>query len=148
MTLPGIPVIYYGDEVGLAGKSDPDSRKVMPGDDALSDAQKQLRDTVGALGKARACSEALRRGTYRLLAADAENLVFARELPGADPVIVALARTPVTELAVPLPGVPAGTYIDLLSGAQTSLSPELTNLGRAPFSLRVLVPAASACAHP
>jgi hypothetical protein len=80
--------------------------------------------------------------------ADAENLVFVRELAGSDPVIVALARAPVTELAVPLPGVPRGTYIDLLSGAETSLSPELTNLGRAPFSLRVLVPSASICAHP
>jgi glycosidase len=148
MTLPGIPVIYYGDEVGLAGKSDPDSRKVMPGDDALGDAQRQLRDTVRALGKARACSEALRRGTYRALAATPESLVFARALPGEQPVVVVLARTPVEELAVPLPGIPAGTYIDLLSGAQTSLSPELTNLGRAPFSLRVLVPAESRCAHP
>ena len=30
MTLPGLPVLYYGDETGLAGGSDPDCRRVMP----------------------------------------------------------------------------------------------------------------------
>lgn len=29
MTLPGIPVIYYGDEIGLTGGNDPDNRRMM-----------------------------------------------------------------------------------------------------------------------
>ncbi|WP_297598879.1 glycoside hydrolase family 13 protein [uncultured Cetobacterium sp.] len=29
-TLPGIPVIYYGDEVGVEGKKDPDNRRTYP----------------------------------------------------------------------------------------------------------------------
>ncbi len=29
MTIPGIPVIYYGDEYGLAGAGDPDNRRMM-----------------------------------------------------------------------------------------------------------------------
>jgi len=29
MTIPGIPVIYYGDEYGLAGANDPDNRRMM-----------------------------------------------------------------------------------------------------------------------
>ncbi|MET0593633.1 MAG: alpha-amylase family glycosyl hydrolase, partial [Polyangiaceae bacterium] len=29
-TLSGVPVLYYGDEIGLAGATDPDSRRVMP----------------------------------------------------------------------------------------------------------------------
>ncbi|WP_446898091.1 alpha-amylase family glycosyl hydrolase [Clostridium sp. LBM24168] len=30
MTLPGVPVIYYGDEVGVLGGSDPENRKTYP----------------------------------------------------------------------------------------------------------------------
>jgi len=32
MTLPGIPTVYYGDEVGLLGETDPDCRRCMPWD--------------------------------------------------------------------------------------------------------------------
>ena len=77
MTLPGAPVLYYGDEVGLAGKSDPDSRRVMPPDSALGPLQTATRARVETLGKARACSIALRRGTYRTLYVDPERLVYA-----------------------------------------------------------------------
>ncbi|MCX6129525.1 MAG: alpha-amylase family glycosyl hydrolase, partial [Proteobacteria bacterium] len=34
MTSPGIPLIYYGDEIGLAGGGDPDNRRMMIWDDA------------------------------------------------------------------------------------------------------------------
>ena len=44
-TLPGAPVVYYGDEVALVGHSDPDSRRVMPGGArALGAAQLATRD--------------------------------------------------------------------------------------------------------
>lgn len=37
MTYPGIPIIYYGTEVGLEGKSDPDNRRMMPWDQVGND---------------------------------------------------------------------------------------------------------------
>jgi glycosidase len=145
-TLPGMPVLYYGDEVALAGKSDPDSRRVMPAEGALGALQVQTRDLVKKLGEARACSAALRRGTYRTLHADPERLVYVREIPGGDAAIVDLQRATTGQLSASLPGIPAGTWVDVLSGAKKSLTPELTMLPAAPFSLALYVPASSPCA--
>jgi len=64
-TLPGAAVVYYGDEVALAGRQDPDARRVLPADAALTPDQTATRDFIAKLGKLRACSQALRRGTYR-----------------------------------------------------------------------------------
>ena len=36
-TFPGAPAIYYGDEIGLEGKEDPDSRRCMIWNDTLQD---------------------------------------------------------------------------------------------------------------
>lgn len=147
-SLPGAPILYYGDEVALAGKSDPDSRRVMPADDELSALQTQTRDLVQTLGRARACSAALRRGTYRTLYVDPERLVYARELPGSDAVVVDLQRSPVGPSSAPLPGIAGGAWVDVLTGAplEVSLSPELTTFPAAPFSVALYVPTSSPCA--
>jgi glycosidase len=144
-TLPGAPVLYYGDEVALVGHSDPDSRRVMPGDSALNTAQLATRASTIALSKARACSASLRRGTYRLLFADAEHLAFARELPGADTAVVLLFRH-ASSITASFPGIAAGAWVDALTGRAASLSPELTNVAGAPLSLQLLFPEGSSCA--
>ncbi len=41
MTIPGIPVIFYGDEFGMPGGNDPDCRRMMRFGDDLSDIEKQ-----------------------------------------------------------------------------------------------------------
>jgi len=144
-TLPGAPVVYYGDEVALAGRADPDSRRVMPSDADLSSLQKQTRAWVQALGAVRACAASLRRGTYRTLYADAETLVYTREAADSDAAVVVAARQPTSAFTQPLAGIAAGNYVDLLSGRMTPLSPESTSLALAPLSLAVYLPATSPC---
>ncbi len=146
-TLPGAPVIYYGDEVGLAGRADPDSRRVYPAESELSADQVRVRTATQKLGLARACSNALRRGDYRQIFADAEHLVFSRTDAGtSETAIVTLSRLPLGALPITLPGIAKGLYTDLLSGASTTLDPELTSLDLTPFSVHVYVPGTSACA--
>lgn len=145
--LPGAPTVYYGDEVALAGRGDPDSRRVMPSEDSLTDNQKATRAFVQKLASARACSTALRRGTYRSVYSDSENLVWLRQADDGSWALVTVSRAPTAPtLAIPLPGVPAGNVVDLLDGSAASLSPELTNLAVAPFSVHLYVPSADACA--
>lgn len=42
MTIPGIPIIYYGDEYGLPGAGDPDNRRMMQFEN-LKDREESLR---------------------------------------------------------------------------------------------------------
>jgi len=104
LTLPGAPVIYYGDEVALEGKGDPDCRRVMPAEQALSALALKTRELTRRLGRVRACSEALRRGTTRTLFSDAERFVFVREVRSKpeQTVVVALTRRPSGPFAVEL----------------------------------------------
>jgi glycosidase len=145
-SLPGAPVVYYGDDVALVGHDDPDSRRVMPADSALNSAQSATRQSLVQLAKVRACSATLRQGTYRTLLADDEHLVYARELSGADTAVVVLFRN-ASSLSASFPGIAAGTWVDALSGQAQSLSPELTNVVGAPLSLQLLFPQGSACAN-
>ncbi len=60
MTNQGAPMIYYGDEVGLAGAGDPDNRRFMPSRRRTPGRQNAAReDGEGAI---RAAHTALRRG--------------------------------------------------------------------------------------
>jgi neopullulanase len=77
-TLPGAPGIYYGDEIGLPGDKDPDSRRAFPWDEDAWDAG--LRAFVRSLVNLRKAEPALRRGELRVLLADDERglLSFGR----------------------------------------------------------------------
>jgi glycosidase len=145
LTLPGAPVIYYGDEVGLAGRSDPDCRRVMPADDALAPAQRETRELARRLGRARACARALRRGGFRTLLADAERFVFERHIDG-ERAIVAIARRPVRTAEVAIaPGT--GRLVDVTTGAQIDGSAGVLPLDAEPLSVHVWLDAASRCAR-
>lgn len=60
VTLPGIPQIYYGDEIGLYGGGDPDNRRDMP-KWAFTDEGRSTAHPGLAVGKSRATFDALRK---------------------------------------------------------------------------------------
>jgi glycosidase len=86
-TLGGVPFLYYGDELAMAGGNDPDNRRDMVftgelaslamGATSVSAEQAQLRAYLEALGTARAGSIALRRGRRIPLLATADLYVYA-----------------------------------------------------------------------
>jgi cyclomaltodextrinase / maltogenic alpha-amylase / neopullulanase len=87
VTLPGAPCIYYGDEIGMAGRHDPDNRRGFDWDETRWDGD--LLAFVKAAVSARQAEPALRRGEYRTLAAQGEAIAYARG--GEDrPVVVAI----------------------------------------------------------
>lgn len=145
LTLPGAPVIYYGDEIGLAGARDPDSRRVMPDDDALAPSQQALRADVMRLTKLRRCSPALRSPSWTLVGATAEHLAFVRDDGGANVVLVVVSRsTSATRVELPA-GLAPGWYKDAMSDATVQLGASETALDLEPFGVRVLLPEGDRC---
>jgi hypothetical protein len=144
-SLPGMPVLYYGDEVALAGASDPDSRRVMPAPDALSPAQQKTLAFVQRLGTLRGCLPALRRGARIPVWADGTTYAFARDAGDGAPALALFSTAGATTM-ISVPGgiVPPGDYVDALSGEPVTLSGgDLVSID--PLTAKILVPAKSPC---
>lgn len=65
-TMPGAPCVYYGDEIGLEGKRDPDCRRGFPWDKQSSWNQ-EILEATRSLAALRHSHPALRTGEYRRL---------------------------------------------------------------------------------
>jgi alpha-glucosidase len=100
-TLPGVPMIFAGDEIGLEGVLGEDSRRPMPWDRPDSWDHDTLT-AYGALAAARRDHEALRRGGLRWAYVDDDAVCFVREHPAGS--VLVLARRA------------AGSTIDLPAG--------------------------------
>jgi glycosidase len=77
LTIPGIPVIYYGDEIGLPGANDPDSRRPMIFEN-LSQQQSLVKKTLKKLTHLRQTNLALIYGNFNTLKVSDDEYVFAR----------------------------------------------------------------------
>jgi glycosidase len=78
MTIPGIPVIYYGDEIGIPGGNDPDSRRMMRFD-GLTDLEQQTKETAKQLLAIRNSSLAFSYGDFYPLQVTEKTYVFLRK---------------------------------------------------------------------
>jgi cyclomaltodextrinase len=78
MAFPGAPAIYYGDEIGMEGGKDPDSRRAFPWRESNWD--QGLRQWVKLLISLRKRTPTLRRGEYYPLLAEGGLFAFARTM--------------------------------------------------------------------
>jgi len=134
--LPGAPAVFYGDEVGLEGGKDPDSRRAFPWNEA--EWEPGLRDHYLRLIGLRRKLEPLRRGEYlRLLADDAAGVyAFARKTAAQAAIVVANASgsTRLVELPVSAVGWAEGTPTqDELHGTPRTVTAGAVRLRLPPF---------------
>ncbi len=85
MTLPGAPCIFYGDEIGIAGGSDPDCRRAFPWDEGAWD--HELRDFVRALVRERHGDATLRSDHLEIVAAAGGAMAYQRRLGDARTIV-------------------------------------------------------------
>lgn len=95
--LPGIPCVFYGDEVGLEGYRDPFCRRPFPWHHMDSD----LLDWYRRVGQCRKREPALHTGVLRLQQVDENVLCFTRTEDGQEITIWASRGNAPVEIEVP-----------------------------------------------
>jgi len=117
LTIPGVPLVYYGDEIGLAGGADPDNRRMMTFS-GLNPNQQWLHDRIKKLNAIRTEHPVLRYGQrtgfhfgwdsygYKMTASYETLYVLLNRADNADN----------------LSGIPDGAYTDLISGGNLTVT--------------------------
>ncbi|HAP71382.1 MAG TPA: alpha-amlyase [Cryomorphaceae bacterium] len=77
IVVPGIPILYYGDEIALHGGNDPDNRKMMQFD--FSPRQQQLFDCIARLNENRRQIMALNYGSTTVYQPEKHLLIIMRK---------------------------------------------------------------------
>jgi len=146
LTQPGVPLVYYGDEVGLPGAGDPDNRRLMRFGSTLTPLEAELLTVVQKLGQARLAHPALQTGARHTLRIERDLYVFQRSLPDGQGALIAINRSDVERPLVvePLGSLAASsaTYSDVFSGRTLQLAGTETTMVIPPRSVAVYVPAA------
>ena len=138
MLWPGVPCIYYGDEVGLDGGGDPDNRRAMVWDEDQWDGD--LRRWYQVLIKRRRQDEVLARGGVAVVHARGDVFCFARVL-GDEVRLVALHRgraATTVELDLSWLAPAATTARDALTRGSTVVVDGQLTLNLAPGAVRLL----------
>ena len=77
LSIPGVPTIFYGDEIGMPGANDPDNRDLMRFD-GLSELEKATLNSSSKMANLRRSSMSLIYGDTRIISSGPSHLVIER----------------------------------------------------------------------
>ncbi len=86
-SMPGIPVVYYGDEIGMPGANDPDNRRMMKFENLNAD-ELALKEIVQQLASIRNNNLEMIYGDFKMLNSSEGSLAFERTYFGKKSIIV------------------------------------------------------------
>lgn len=102
LTIPGVPVLFYGDEIGLTGGNDPDSRKMMRFE-GWNNHEATLWGKVSALNHLRKNNPVLMYGSFIDLKNTPTQWVYARKYFDREAVVFFNTSSETKKVSVTLP---------------------------------------------
>jgi len=142
LSIDGVPMIYYGDEIGMSGAGDPDNRRMMRWGGDVTTEENAVRDHVSKVARVRHDHPALRYGSRRALVSEHDRYAFVRAHLG-DAVLAVWNRGGGEggfDLQVG-PELSDGTYTDALSGEKITVRDGRTSFRLPPMKSALFVAA-------
>ncbi|MGA1622752.1 MAG: glycoside hydrolase family 13 protein [Synechocystis sp.] len=102
-TFPGVPCIYYGNEVGLPGEFDPDNRRSFPPESAWDQGCLEFHK---ALIRLRKQYKSLQYGDYQMVASEGFGYLFQRQFRSETLLVAVNAGDTEVHLSLPPDGSP------------------------------------------
>lgn len=116
LSIPGVPTIFYGDEIGMTGAADPDNRRMMRFGDQLTNEEKENLEEVSKLIHLRNDHSALRYGDYFSLKADTNIFVYTRSDMNERVLVVLNKNSEAQNVTIELPDFyETDSLVDLLN---------------------------------
>jgi Maltooligosyl trehalose synthase len=141
MTIDGVPMIYYGDEIGMTGAGDPDNRRMMRFGDDVSEPEAAVKAHFSRLAHERRDNRALYLGSRRVLEAAGDRYAFVRSC-AEDGALVVFNRgdeAAYFDLSVG-PELQDGPLRDVLSGKKLEVREGSVTLTLEPMQSALFVP--------
>lgn len=138
LTIPGVPVLFYGDEIGLTGGNDPDCRKMMRFD-GWNGRETKLWEGVATLNKLRRANPVLMYGSFIDLKNSAMQWVYARKYFGQEAVVVFNNSKEARKVTATLPDYFESTGFDTTFGHSFVLTGKELVVELPPYSVEILI---------
>ena len=138
-SLPGVPMLYYGDEYGQTGGYDADSKRDMKFQNELSISESYLKERVSKLNKLRSQYPALSVGDFMILRESKEFTAWLKSYYNEKILVFFNLQNKVIEKNISLP-FEANELISLLDNSRIILDdPNMASLVIPPYKTGIYI---------
>ncbi|MBC8400494.1 MAG: hypothetical protein H8E14_03300, partial [Candidatus Marinimicrobia bacterium] len=137
LAVAGVPVVYYGEEMGLMGAADPGNRRPMRFDSELSEIEQTTLERISTLIKLRQKYPSLAVGDFVPLLVDGPLLVFGKGYFDEFILVAFNQSAESRSVAVVLP-LTAKRLSDLVTGTSRDIVGPSVSLDLLPYSATLL----------